>query len=358
MREEPKSQDLLDWYDRHARVLPWRTEPELSKMGQRPDPYHVWLSEIMLQQTTVAAVRGFFREFVTRWPTVQELAIAPVEDILAAWAGLGYYARARNLHKCAGEIAQAFGGQFPDDRKTLLTLPGIGPYTAAAISAIAFGKPETVVDGNVVRVMSRVFAVDPPLPGARRVIEDLAASLTPQSRPGDYAQAIMDLGAGICTARSPDCPSCPWQDNCQAHAKGDPCEYPHQTPKAPKPTRYGVAYLAYRSDGAWLLERRPPKGLLGGMLGWPGTNWGHTPLEAPPIDALWRDLGITVRHTFTHFHLELSLRWAMVPAHCDPGPYMFLSGNEFSSGDLPTLMRKAYDLVQPVVQEGVEKGMV
>ncbi|MEL7461713.1 MAG: A/G-specific adenine glycosylase, partial [Pseudomonadota bacterium] len=275
----PVPAELLAWYDAHARILPWRIPP-----GERarPDPYRIWLSEIMLQQTTVAAVKSYYQRFTSLWPTVGDLAAAADDRVMGEWAGLGYYARARNLLKCARAVVDEYNGVFPDTREDLLTLPGIGPYTAAAVAAIAFGRAETVVDGNVERVMARVFAVDTPLPAAKPELTELAKRLTPSDRPGDYAQAVMDLGATICTPKSPACGICPWRDPCAARAAGIAADLPKKTRKKPKPTRRGVAYIARNSAGHWLLERRPDKGLLGGMLGWPGTDWSHTPAPAPP----------------------------------------------------------------------------
>ena len=331
---------LLDWYDRHARVLPWRVPPH---SGLRADPYRVWLSEVMLQQTTVAAVKAYFHRFTELWPDVGALAAAPDAQVMAEWAGLGYYARARNLLACARAVV-ARGG-FPDTRAGLLALPGIGPYTAAAISAIAFDQPETVVDGNVERVMARLFDEHTPLPAAKPVLTAHAARLTPRARPGDYAQAVMDLGATICTPRNPACGICPLRDPCLARARGTAAQLPAKTRKAAKPVRLGLVYLARRADGAWLLERRPPSGLLGGMLGWPGTDWAETtPPEAPPIPADWHALNAEVRHTFTHFHLRLSLRVAHVGAE---SAGLFVPAHDFNPRALPTLMRKAHDLAAP-----------
>ncbi|MEM8803179.1 MAG: A/G-specific adenine glycosylase [Pseudomonadota bacterium] len=345
MREIPLSEELLHWYDVHAREMPWRVGPADRRRGERPDPYRVWLSEIMLQQTTVAAVKAYFLKFTTMWPTVDDLAAAADEDVMAAWAGLGYYARARNLLKCARVVSEEFGGEFPDTRENLLSLPGIGPYTAAALSAIAFDRPETVVDGNVERVMARMFAVKTPLPASKPELTELAARLTPEARPGDYAQAVMDLGATICTPRNPACGICPWREPCEARALGIQADLPAKTPKKPKPTRLGIAYVARRADGAWLLERRPEKGLLGGMLGWPGTDWDEAPpTEAPPLAADWRDAGAEVRHTFTHFHLRLALRVTEVPLSTVPKRGNFIEKHAFKPSDLPTVMRKAFDL--------------
>ncbi len=345
MRDTEFSDTLLAWYDMNARVMPWRIGPVAGRSGVRPDPYRVWLSEVMLQQTTVAAVRDYFLRFVSRWPTMAALAAAEDAEVMGQWAGLGYYARARNLLKCARLVTERHGGLFPDTKEALQALPGIGPYTASAIMAIAFDRPETVVDGNVERVMARVFLVKTALPKARPELVRLATRLTPRRRPGDYAQAVMDLGATVCTPKSPACGICPWMSACKACGAGMQAELPLKPPKAEKPVRYGIAYLARREDGAWLLERRPESGLLGGMLGWPGSDWSDSPEPAPPVTADWCDPGVEVRHTFTHFHLHLSLRVAELPADACPGVGTFVHRGDFLRSDLPTVMRKAYDLV-------------
>lgn len=344
MRETATAADLLVWYDRNARDLPWRVGPSERRAGVVPDPYRVWLSEIMLQQTTVVAVKAYFLKFTSLWPTVGDLANAPDERVMAEWAGLGYYARARNLLKCARVIASEHEGRFPDTREDLLKLPGIGPYTASAVASIAFDRPETVVDGNVERVTARLHAIETPLPRAKPELTALAAALTPEARPGDYAQAVMDLGATICTPRSPACGICPWIDACAAREAGIQASLPAKEKKKPKPTRFGYVYLGRRADGAWLLERRPDAGLLGGMLGWPGSDWGDTPTEAPPASATWRDPVAEVRHTFTHFHLRLAIRVADLSPDTTPGRGHFIPASDFSPTDLPTVMRKAFDL--------------
>ncbi|UOA28723.1 A/G-specific adenine glycosylase [Pseudosulfitobacter sp. DSM 107133] len=342
------SKDLLDWYDTNARVMPWRTAPADKRAGARPDPYAVWLSEVMLQQTTVAAVTDYFTRFTTRWPTVADLAAAEDGDVMAEWAGLGYYARARNLLKCARAVVTNHGGRFPADHAALLALPGIGPYTAAAISSIAFDLPHAVLDGNVERVMARIYDEHTPLPAAKPILMDHAAALTPDARPGDYAQAVMDLGATICTPRSPACGICPWRDPCLARQRGTAPDLPKKTPKKAKPVRHGTVYVARRPDGAYLLERRPDRGLLGGMLGWPGSDWVDVSLErptgTPPVDAAWSELRGEVRHTFTHFHLILTVMLAETDA--DPDRGRFLTRAEFGPSDLPTVMRKAFDLTR------------
>ena len=330
---------LLAWYDRQARVLPWRTPPG---SAARPDPYAVWLSEVMLQQTTVAAVAGYFRAFMARWPTVGALAAAADAEVMAAWAGLGYYARARNLLACARAVA-ARGGRFPETEAALRELPGIGAYTAAAIAAIAFDRRAVVVDGNVERVMARVFAVETPLPAAKPALTALAAGLTPGVRPGDYAQAVMDLGATICTPRSPACGLCPWMAACEGRKAGIAAALPRRAAKPARPVRFGTAWLALRADGAVLVETRPASGLLGGMLGLPGDVWAERPAAArPPFAADWRELG-EVRHTFTHFHLVLRLQGARVPADA-PAPFGAYAPVEGLSAALPSVMRKALRL--------------
>ena len=321
--------------------MPWRVSPEDRRAGVKPDPYAVWLSEVMLQQTTVAAVRDYFRRFLARWPDVGALAAAEDAAVMAEWAGLGYYARARNLLKCARAVVADHGGRFPDTREGLLTLPGIGPYTASAIAAIAFDEAATVVDGNVERVMARIFAVTEPLPGAKVELTALAERLTPEDRPGDYAQAVMDLGATICTPRSPACGICPWMSACEGRALGIAAELPKKAAKKAKPVRHGIAWIARREDGHWLLETRPPEGLLGGTLGWPTTDWGDAPLGEAPLAADWDDPGVEVRHTFTHFHLVLSLRVASVPQAATPARGTF---QRLLPSSLPTLMRKAHDV--------------
>jgi A/G-specific adenine glycosylase len=345
------STEVLDWYDAHARVLPWRVAPADRASGIVPDPYRVWLSEIMLQQTTVAAVRDYFRRFTDLWPTVGALAAAEDAVVMGEWAGLGYYARARNLLKCARAVVTEHGGRFPRDRGTLMTLPGIGPYTAAAIAAIAFDRPETVVDGNVERVVARLFAVNTPLPQAKTELTTLAASLTPEARPGDYAQAMMDLGATVCTPRNPACGLCPLVHACEGRRQGIAAELPRKAEKKPKPVRHGIAYLGRRPDGAWLLERRPDSGLLGGMLGWPTTDWSDSPQPAAPIDGNWRDTGLEVRHTFTHFHLRLRLAVARLPQEARPARGMFIAATDFRPSDLPTVMRKALDLASSAFED-------
>ena len=346
---------LLAWYDVHARRMPWRTPPRPAPpvgpgdknpskdfansllQGIWPDPYRVWLSEVMLQQTTVAAVRSYFERFTALWPTVTALAEARDNVVMAEWAGLGYYARARNLLACARAVAARPGARFPETEAGLRALPGIGAYTAAAIAAIAFGIPATVVDGNVERVLARLFAVEEPLPKARPLLHALARSVTPDTRPGDYAQAMMDLGATVCTPRSPACGICPLLHRCEARARGLAADLPRKASKPARPTRQGILWVARRKDGAWLMERRPDRGLLGGTLGFPGTGWDGD--AEPPVEATWRS-GPRIGHTFTHFHLDAALRLAQVSDEAVPSRGAFHRPERLA---LTTLMRKALD---------------
>ncbi len=293
---------LLAWYDSNGRELAWRVR------GGRADPYRVWLSEIMLQQTGAATVGPYFEKFLALFPTLEALAAAPREAVLEAWAGLGYYSRARNLH-AAGQLLAANG--FPDSEAGWRALPGVGPYTAAAIAAIAFERPTNVVDGNVERVIARLRAVEIPLPAAKRELRALAGELVAPERPGDWAQALMDLGATICTPKAPRCPLCPWRGACAAHARGAPEAYPRRTARVARPQRFGVAFVLRRGAQLWLV-RRPDKGLLGGMAGLPTTSWENTAwapvpaLDYAPAIAAWERLG-AVRHVFTHFALTLDV---------------------------------------------------
>ncbi|MFP5455522.1 MAG: A/G-specific adenine glycosylase [Alphaproteobacteria bacterium] len=303
MSVDAVSEKLLAWYDVHRRSLPWRAEPG----APLPDPYRVWLSETMLQQTTVAAVKPYFELFTARWPTVGDLARADDADVMAAWAGLGYYARARNLLACARMVATDHGGRFPDSEDALRALPGIGVYSAAAIAAIAFGRSAVVVDANVERVVSRLFAFDQPLPQARTRLRALVASVTPDARAGDFAQAMMDLGSGICAVRSPQCLICPLSDACEARRLGTPTAFPVKAAKKPKPQRHGTAFWIERDEQVWLV-RRPEKGMLGGMRALPTGDWvdASPGLTSAPIAADWQPCG-TVDHVFTHFALRLSV---------------------------------------------------
>lgn len=300
----------------------------------------------MLQQTTVAAVAPYFQRFTTRWPTVEALAQAPLDDVLSQWAGLGYYARARNLHRCARIVASEHGGRFPDTEDGLRGLPGIGAYTAAAIAAIAFGRRAVVVDGNVERVMARLFAIGEALPGAKAKLREAAATLTPSDRSGDYAQAVMDLGATVCTPRQPRCMICPWAGRCAARRRGDPERFPVKGVKVARPLRHGVAFLLVRNDGAVWLRRRPERGLLGGMLEVPSTEWvaeapGKAAVRrAAPAASGWRELPGTVSHVFTHFELNLKVWLADGPAQVPDDQGLWLPRGALSDSALPTVMRK------------------
>lgn len=339
---------LLGWYDANARVLPWRAPPDAASKGlPPPDAYGVWLSEIMLQQTTVAAVIPYYERFLARWPTVASLAAAPLEDVLHAWAGLGYYARARNLHACAQAVVRDHGGRFPATEAELLKLPGIGPYTAAAIASIAFGQRAVVVDGNVERVVSRLFAVEEELPAARPRLRELAGLLTPDLRAGDYAQAVMDLGATVCTPRSPSCGACPLAHGCAARASGAPERWPLKAPKPEKPVRHGLVFWL-EAEGHVLLRRRPPKGLLGGLPEIPSSEWTGTPVGSgrhlmaqAPVEADWALLPGGVRHTFTHFHLELGVARAVLPRRINPERGFWHPVAQIEAAGLPTVMAKA-----------------
>jgi A/G-specific adenine glycosylase len=310
----------------------------------------------MLQQTRVAAATPYIERFLRRWPTVGALAGAAVEDVMEQWAGLGYYARARNLHRCAQAIVGEHGGVFPRTEAGLMALPGIGPYTAAAVAAIAFDDPAVVVDGNVERVIARLHAVHTPLPSARPELRNLAASLVPKRRAGDYAQALMDLGATVCTPRAPRCSACPWSQSCAGFAAGAAADLPKRTPRPPRPLRYGVAFWLSRADGAVLLRRRPPKGLLGGMLEVPGTEWADVPWRGNaarryrPADASWRCLPGTVEHTFTHFRLEVAVLSGEIGpnAHTVEGEWVSVTALEHAG--LPTVMRKVAQLAQAAVE--------
>ncbi|MEQ9814151.1 MAG: A/G-specific adenine glycosylase [Azospirillaceae bacterium] len=333
---------LLAWYDRHRRALPWRAAP-----GARPDAYRVWLSEIMLQQTTVATVGPYFRAFITRWPSVRDLAAADREDVLRAWAGLGYYARARNLHACARAVAETCGGVFPDTEQALLALPGIGAYTAAAIAAIAFDRPATVVDGNVERVVARLFALSDPLPDVKPAIRAAAATLTPATRPGDFAQAMMDLGATICTPRQPKCLACPVAGACHARMAGSAADLPRRRAKTAKPVRRAVIFVIGDGSGAVLVRSRPDEGLLGGMTEFPSTPWAAAdppPLASAarhaPVAAAWRETPGVVRHVFTHFALELTVVLGRSHEVAAPPGHRWIPLDQLGSEALPTVMAK------------------
>jgi A/G-specific adenine glycosylase len=346
MRKTPDPLDLLAWYDRHRRRLPWRSLP-----GEASDPYRVWLSEIMLQQTTVKTVGPYYARFLARWPTVASLAAAPLEEVLKTWAGLGYYARAHNLHACAHAVVERHGGRFPSDVVALQTLPGVGFYTAGAIAAIAFDEPVVPVDGNVERVVARLFAVDEALPAAKPAIQQLAQSLLPDRRAGDFAQALMDLGATICTPVKPACALCPWMRSCKASARGRQEAYPIKATKQKGKLRRGAAFVVVRADAAVLVQTRPTKGLLGGMTEVPTSEWLHdfdaaSALDAAPIfsprqNNKWCRIPGTVNHVFTHFPLELDVYRAELPARTTaPAGTRWLPIEDLAGGAFPSVMRK------------------
>jgi A/G-specific adenine glycosylase len=337
---------LLTWYGRERREFPWRAD-----CTANADPYRVWLSEVMLQQTTTKAVIPYYNEFTRRWPAVEALAGAPLDDVLAAWSGLGYYARARNLHACANAIVERYKGRFPAREDELLTLPGIGAYTAAAIAAIAYGAKATVVDGNVERAVARLFAIETPLPEAKPELKLLAAALTPAQRTGDYAQAMMDLGAMVCSPRTPSCLVCPVSAFCAAHAQGIAAGLPRRRPKPERPVRRGAAFVAVTDDGYVLLRQRPDKGLLALMMEVPSSRWaageeGTDVLSDTPVEGLWLRLPGIISHTFTHFHLELDVYRAHVPRHSQlrltaaPERCRWVRRDEIGAQALPSIMRK------------------
>jgi len=345
----PQPTELLAWYDRHRRALPWRAPP-----GRRADPYHVWLSEIMLQQTTAKAVEPYYARFLARWPDLHALAAAPLDDVLKAWAGLGYYARARNLHACARAVVERHGGKIPASEAELRDLPGIGAYTSAAIAAIAFDAQATAVDGNVERVIARLYAVTTPLPAAKPEIGRLARALVPARRAGDFAQAMMDLGATLCTPKKPACALCPWNQNCAAYRRGDPETLPRRARKREGALRRGAAFVARRADGFVLVRTRPAKGLLGGMTEVPTTAWSKDfdesqALEGAPVFAgvrakkqiAWCRVPGIVRHVFTHFPLELVVYEAEIPARTSaPKGARWIALSELAGEALPSVMRK------------------
>lgn len=327
---------LLAHYDRHARKLPWRASPG----SNAPDPYRVWLSEIMLQQTTVAAVKPYFEKFTRQWPDITALANAEDGELMAAWAGLGYYARARNLLACARVVAKELGGRFPASEAELLTLPGVGAYTAAAIAAIAFGERAVVVDANVERVVARLFAIDTPLPQGRTAIRAAAGRITPEARAGDFAQAMMDLGATICTVRNPLCALCPLYGDCAG--KGDPGAYPVKAAKKPRPEKRGYVWWLQHGDHVWLV-RRPGKGLLGGMRALPTSDWVLSdPRYLPPVPGKWTRLSGAVSHVFTHFSLTIEVEWLKTERDCMAGEAgEWWPIDRMEEAGLPTLFSKA-----------------
>lgn len=337
------AEDLLAHYDVHARRLSWRAPPG----SNSADPYRIWLSEVMLQQTTVAAVGPYFAKFTDRWPTVEALAGAEDADVMAAWAGLGYYARARNLLACARAVANQHGGVFPNNEEGLRALPGVGAYTAAAVAAIAFGRRAVVVDANVERVVARLFAIDTPLPAARAAIRAATDSITPGARSGDFAQAMMDLGATICTSRNPACGICPLRQDCAAFRTVDPAAFPVKAVKKARPHRLGHSWWIERADGHVWLVRRPAKGLLGGMRALPSSAWNDAPDVVPPMAAEWQTLSAPVSHVFTHFSLALTVHVAHVARDSmPPGEGEWWPLARIEDAGLPTLFRRAAQAVR------------
>jgi A/G-specific adenine glycosylase len=332
---------VLEWWDRHRRALPWR-----ASAGESADPYLVWLSEILLQQTTVQAAIPYFERFRTLWPRVEDLAAAPLEEIMRAFAGLGYYSRARNLHACAREVARR-GGAFPRSEAELRALPGVGAYTAAAVAAIAFDERASPVDGNIARIIARLEAIEQPIAKARGAIARAAAMLTPADRPGDFAQALMDIGATICTPRNPDCPACPLRSVCAADATGQPQAYPRKAPRKQRPHRRGAAFFAQRPDGSVLLRIRPPEGLLGATVELPGTPWtsdfaAERAISGAPFPASWRMAPGLVEQVFTHFSLALTVYVARLTHAPPPRDGCFwLARDEIDGAALSSIMRKA-----------------
>lgn len=346
-KKRDPAQALLDWYDVHRRTLPWR-----APKGRRADPYKVWLSEIMLQQTTVQAVAGYYRKFLTRWPGVRDLADASQDDVLAAWAGLGYYARARNLHAAAKVVAEQMGGKFPTTAQDLRALPGVGAYTAGAIAAIAYDEKQAAMDANAERVIARFFAVDTPMPKAKPALHALCQALVPD-RAGDFVQALMDLGSAICTPKRPGCGQCPWAEGCEARARDIAEQLPVKAPKMVRPLKRGAAFVAIDPNGAVLLVKRPDKGLLASMLEPPQGPWGEAfpskvrALKQAPFPADWQKRTGVVRHGFTHFELEIEVYVAQVVKRLK-SPGNWVPREKLREVALPTVMRK-------IVEHGLGK---
>jgi A/G-specific adenine glycosylase len=344
---------LLAWYDIHRRVLPWRAPPSSKNGGRKADPYRVWLSEIMLQQTTVQAVAGYYRKFLERWPTVRDLAAAPQDQVLAAWAGLGYYARARNLHAAAKMVADEMGGTFPATAAGLRELPGVGSYTAGAISAIAYDERQAAMDANAERVIARLYAVETPMPKAKAELHAHAMALVPE-RAGDFAQALMDLGSAICTPKRPACANCPLMENCAARKRGIQEQLPVKAPKIARPLKRGAAFVVTDRSGAVLLMKRPDKGLLASMLEPPLGPWTDSfpskaaVLKQAPFEAAWQKRAGLVRHGFTHFELEVEVYAASLPKR-PPVEGRWVAQEKLRDVELPTVMRK-------IVQHGLDEG--
>ena len=335
---------LLDWFDLNRREMPWRSDA-----GQMPDPYHVWLSEIMLQQTTVAAVEPYFKRFIERWPTVQDLAAADMEDVLAMWAGLGYYARARNLHACANAIVQGHAGVVPSSYAELIALPGVGPYTAAAVASIAFGLNYVAVDGNVERVTSRFFAIQSPLPKSRKEMKSAAEALGGGvNRPGDFTQAFMELGSQVCRPKNPKCHICPWKGDCKAERLGIAENLPVKTKKKPRPVKYANVYWIENEDGQVIVRRRPKTGILGGMMEFPNSDWGlkEYPLSNPPVEGeVLKVYNQPIIHIFTHLELHLKLYKMRFAGKLPDDTYQWCQVDKLADIGLPSLMNKVKERV-------------
>ena len=337
---------ILKWYDTHGRELPWRY-----KNGAKPDPYKVWLSEIMCQQTTVQAVKPYYTKFLTLWPTIENLANAPQEDVMKEWAGLGYYARARNLHKCAQIIANDMAGTFPNNQTDLKKLPGVGDYTSAAIASIAFNEPATVMDGNIERIIARLFALHDPLPKSKPIFKEKTALLFEDfnDRPGDLAQALMDIGTSICTPKNPRCILCPIQNTCEAYKQGIQDELPVKIKLKNRPRKYGEAYWIENTKGEILFHKRPEKGLLGGMIGLPTTSW-ETNIKNIKTEKSLQAYKFhnfksqAIHHTFTHFDLKLTLKTASFGKDTSlPDGYLWANPHDMGKS-LPTVFKKAFNL--------------
>ena len=349
--KQPQARDLLRWYDKNRRIMPWR-----ALAGGAPDPYRVWLSEVMLQQTTVGAVAPYFQKFVKQWPTIQSLAAASIDDVMRMWAGLGYYRRARSLHACAEYVVGKYSGVFPENEQELLDLPGFGPYTAAAVRSIAFDQRANVVDGNVERVVARIFAIKTPMPKAKAEIRAAAEKILPKSRYGDYAQALMDLGATICTPRNAKCDLCPWKKSCRARALSIVDDLPRRVKAKAKPVRRTIAFILINNRDEILLRKRPSRGLLGGMMEVPSSEWneGDMPTltavkSAAPTAEKWVLLDGTVKHVFSHFELEIAVAVATCRKNTRPVKGVWVPVSKLSGEALPSVMRKIIRYAQSFV---------
>lgn len=344
VKKQSPSELLLRWYDRHGRDLPWR-----KKSGKKPDAYHILLSEFMAQQTTIPVVLKYYQKFLRRWPSIEDLAKADLQEVREEWSGLGYYRRAKFLHMTAKLVVEKYRGIVPNDIKTLKTLPGIGDYTANAIRAVVYDLPSNVIDGNVNRVITRMFAIRKPIAQSGSEIRQAACSLLPAARHGDYAQALMDLGAMICTPQNPACGQCPWQSFCQAYARGLQAELPKKAVRVDKPKRFTMAFWAKNRQGQILLERRPEAGLLAGMMGVPLTAFHHDDCgrdileKEAPFSAYWQEIAGTVRHTFTHFELYIKVVRGKIGGQAKPqtqGQFLWVKEDQVMQTGMPSVMKK------------------